>query len=40
LNIDLRPYLRAGQNNIWMRTIVAGNGEGAIRIDATSCLAD
>lgn len=39
-NIDLRPYLRTGQNTIWMRTIVAGNGEGAIRIDATSCLAD
>jgi hypothetical protein len=40
LNIDLRPYLRAGQNSIFMRTIVAGKGEGAIRIDATSCLAD
>lgn len=40
LNIDLRPYLRAGQNTIFMRTIVAGAGEGAIRIDATSCLAD
>jgi len=40
LNVDLRPYLRAGQNSIFMRTIVAGNGEGAIRIDATSCLAD
>lgn len=40
LNVDLRPYLRTGQNTIWMRTIVAGRGEGAIRIDATSCLAD
>lgn len=40
LNVDLRPYLRAGQNTIYMRTIVAGKGEGAIRIDATSCLAD
>lgn len=40
LNVDLRPYLRAGQNTIFMRTIVAGRGEGAIRIDATSCLAD
>lgn len=40
LNVDLRPYLRAGQNTIFMRTIVAGAGEGNIRIDATSCLAD
>ena len=40
LSVDLRPYLRSGQNIIAMRTIVAGNGEGAIRIDATSCLAD
>lgn len=40
LNVDLRPYLQTGQNTIWMRTIVAGRGEGAIRIDATSCLAD
>ena len=27
-------------DTIFMRTIVAGKGEGAIRIDATSCLAD
>lgn len=40
LNIDLRPYLRAGQNTIFMRTIVAGRGEGNIRIDAQSCLPD
>jgi hypothetical protein len=40
LDIDLRPHLRAGQNNIFMRTIVAGRGEGAIRIDATSCMPD
>jgi hypothetical protein len=40
LNVDLRPYLRSGQNTIFMRTVVAGWGEGAIRIDATSCLTD
>lgn len=40
LNVDLRPYLQAGQNTIFMRTLVAGNGEGAIRIDANSCLAE
>ena len=39
-NVDMRPYLVSGQNTIWMRTIVAGAGEGAIRIDATSCLAE
>ncbi len=32
LNVDLRPYLTNGSNTIWMRTIVAGAGEGAIRI--------
>lgn len=40
LNVDLRPYLKSGQNTIFMRTIVGGAGEGALRIDATSCLAD
>ena len=34
LNIDLRPYLVTGNNVIFMRTIVAGGGEGAIRINA------
>ena len=32
LNIDLKPYLRNGSNTIFMRTIVAGGGEGAIQI--------
>lgn len=32
LNIDIRPYLINGTNTIFMRTIVAGNGEGAIQI--------
>lgn len=32
LNIDLRPYLQNGANQIWTRTIVAGGGESAIRI--------
>lgn len=32
LNTDLKPYLRNGSNTIFMRTVVAGNGEGAIQI--------
>lgn len=32
LNIDIRPYLRNGSNTIFMRTIVAGRGEGAIQL--------
>ena len=32
LNIDLKPYLRNGANTVFMRTIVAGKGEGAIQI--------
>lgn len=32
LNIDLRPYLRNGQNTVFMRVIVAGCGEGAIQM--------
>lgn len=32
LNVDLRPYLLEGENKIFMRTIVGGLGEGAIRI--------
>lgn len=32
LNIDLRPYLKNGSNTIFMRTIVAGGGEGAIQM--------
>ncbi len=31
LGIDVRSYLRAGTNTIFMRTIVAGAGEGAIQ---------
>lgn len=34
IDVDLRPYLRNGSNTLFMRTIVAGNGEGAIRISA------
>jgi hypothetical protein len=30
LNIDVRPYLTDGSNTVWMRTIVAGGGEGAV----------
>lgn len=32
LNVDLKPYLRNGVNTIFMRTIVARGGEGAIQI--------
>lgn len=32
LNIDIRPYLRNGSNTIFVRTIVAGCGEGAIQL--------
>lgn len=32
LNFDLKPYLRNGVNTIFMRTIVARGGEGAIQI--------
>lgn len=32
LDIDLRPHLRNGSNQIFMRTIVAGRGEGAVQI--------
>ncbi len=32
LDIDLRPHLRNESNEIFMRTIVAGGGEGAVQI--------
>lgn len=32
LDIDLRPHLRNGSNQIFMRTIVAGRGEGAVQL--------
>lgn len=32
LNIDLKPYVTNGSNTIFMRTIVAGAGEGAIQL--------
>lgn len=32
LNVDIKPYLKTGSNTIFMRTIVAGGGEGAIQI--------
>lgn len=34
LDIDLKPYLVNGTNVIQTRVVVAGNGEGAIRINA------
>ncbi|HEY1043990.1 MAG TPA: hypothetical protein VGE60_09015 [Telluria sp.] len=32
LNIDVKPYLKNGSNTIFMRTVVAGGGEGAIQL--------
>lgn len=32
LGIDLRPYVREGSNTVWMRTVVGGRGESAIRL--------
>lgn len=39
-NIDLRPYLQSGENEIFMRTIVGGAGEGWIRVQTAMCGAD
>lgn len=36
-DIDLRPYLKSGTNEIFMRTIVGGGGEGWIRVRTRSC---
>ena len=35
LNIDLKPYLVEGDNNLDMRVIVSGEGEGWLKILAT-----
>ena len=32
LNVDVKPYLKNGSNTIFVRTIVAGGGEGAIQL--------
>ena len=32
LNIDIRPYVREGRKTLWMRTLVGGKGESAIRL--------
>ena len=32
LDINIKPYLREGNNTLWMRTVVAGRGESAIRM--------
>lgn len=32
LNLDIKPHLKNGSNTLFMRTIVAGKGEGAIQI--------
>lgn len=37
VDIDLRPYLKTGSNTIYMRTIVAGGGEGWIRLRTRTC---
>jgi len=36
-NIDLRPYLRSGQNSIFTRTIVAGGGESWMTVRSRAC---
>lgn len=36
-NIDLRPYLKDGDNEIFMRTIVGGDGEGWIKVQTAMC---
>jgi hypothetical protein len=36
-NVDIKPYLRPGQNTIFMRTIVGGWGEGIIDIETNEC---
>lgn len=35
VNIDLKPYLREGDNSIFTRTIVSGGGESWMKIQAT-----
>lgn len=35
--LDMRPYLRAGQNNLFIRTVVGGLGEGFIEVEARTC---
>ena len=34
VNINLKPYLKEGENEIWMRVVVAGVGEGWMQISA------
>lgn len=34
VNVDLKPHLKEGQNEIWMRVIVSGSGEGWMKISA------
>lgn len=40
LSIDLRPYLKSGTNEIFMRTIVGGEGEGWIKVRTATCGAN
>nr|MBS0019750.1 conjugal transfer protein TraN [Gammaproteobacteria bacterium] len=35
LDIDLKPYLRSGENTLDLRVIVSGNGEGWLTLHAT-----
>lgn len=39
-NIDLKPYLKEGDNDIWMRVIVSGCGEGWMKIHARQDCCD
>ncbi len=36
-DIDIRPYLKTGTNEIFMRTLVGGGGEGWISVRTRSC---
>lgn len=38
--IDVRPYMQNGRNKLFMRTIVAGGGEGWIKLRTRSCGAN
>lgn len=37
VNIDMTPYLRAGQNSLTIRTVVGDLGEGWIEVEARMC---
>ena len=40
VTIDLKSYLKEGENNIWMRVLVSGAGEGWMKISAKQHCCD